>query len=155
MIKELMPYTPFAILSLSLLTGIQAGGPGSGSGQTGEAAPALSVVEFPNATELRPGVWGGGQPTREQLQAAAAAGVKSVVNLRPLTEEGAWDERAYVEELGMRYVHIPVAGPAEITEENADLLAAVIDDAQARPVLIHCASGKRAGALFALAQRAD
>jgi len=51
--------------------------------------------------------------------------------------------------LGMTYVSIPIAGAADISEENARRLAEVLD-VGADPVVVHCASGNRVGALFAL-----
>lgn len=92
----------------------------------------------------------GGQPTSEELAALAAAGYKTVVNLRPETEEGAWDEGPELEELGVRYVHIPVAGPDGINVENARRLAEIVDDESAYPLVVHCASGNRVGALLAM-----
>ena len=93
----------------------------------------------------------GGQPTVEDLQAAAAAGYKTVVNLRSETEHG-YDatEEATVTGLKMKYVHIPVNGPDGVTKENAQLLAQALSGPDAFPAIVHCASGNRAGALLAL-----
>ncbi len=91
----------------------------------------------------------GGQPTEAHLEAAEEKGFRTVVNLRPDEEFDEFDEQAVVEDLGMRYVHIPVADEHDITAERADALAAIFDDPEARPTLIHCSSGNRVGALFA------
>jgi len=163
MIKKLVTRTSLIFLSLLMLAGCHGHGDGhAADGSHGTAEEVIAekveepvaklVVDIPNAVEALPGVWGGGQPTREQLQAAAEAGVKTVVNLRTLGEEGAWDEREFVEGLGMRFVHIPVAGPAGITPENAELLSAITHDAQTHPAMVHCASGRRVGALIAMGQ---
>lgn len=93
-----------------------------------------------------------GQPTREQLAAAAAAGVRTVINLRPVNEFDEYDEQAAVTEAGMRYVLIPVAGPEDINQGNAWQL----DDALAeegRPAMVHCKSSNRVGALMAFRAR--
>jgi protein tyrosine phosphatase (PTP) superfamily phosphohydrolase (DUF442 family) len=51
----------------------------------------------------------------------------------------------------MTYVSIPVAGQAGLTKENVARLDAALKDASAKgPVLLHCASGNRIGALLAL-----
>jgi len=51
----------------------------------------------------------GGQPTEEQIQAAAAEGVKVVINLATLNRESTLrDEAGLVRSLGMTYHHIPV-----------------------------------------------
>ena len=91
----------------------------------------------------------GGQPNQAQLKTLSEAGIKHIINLR-MPEEQNWDERQRVQSLGMQYHTIPIAGADNITAENATALAnllAAIDD---EPVLIHCASGNRVGALIAV-----
>jgi protein tyrosine phosphatase (PTP) superfamily phosphohydrolase (DUF442 family) len=51
----------------------------------------------------------------------------------------------------MRYVHIPVAGADGLTRENVELLHSALAEARDEgPVLLHCGSGNRIGALLAL-----
>lgn len=111
--------------------------------------PPAPRIEIVNALTPLPGVLSGGQVTAEQLAAAAAAGYRTVVNLRTSEEPLDWDEPARVEELGMRYVALPIAGAADVTRENAEKLARILEEAP-RPLLLHCGSGNRVGALFAL-----
>jgi uncharacterized protein (TIGR01244 family) len=59
------------------------------------------------------------------------------------------DEAAEVRAAGMRYVAIPVAGADGIDEANARRLGEALRAADG-PVLVHCASGNRAGGLLAL-----
>ena len=54
-----------------------------------------------------------------------------------------------IEALGMRYVAIPVDGSEGLTIENAQFLAAALATSDA-PVIVHCGSGNRVGALFSL-----
>lgn len=115
-----------------------------------ETAANPLQVPIPNARMLADDVLSGGQPTVEQFEQAAAAGFRTVVNLRTPGEEGVWDEAPKAEELGLRYVAIPVAGVEGLTVENARDLAEIFDDPGARPLMIHCGSGNRIGALFAL-----
>jgi uncharacterized protein (TIGR01244 family) len=114
------------------------------------AAPTL-LLPLPNARVPIAGVLSGGQPTQEQVAAAGAAGCKTVINLRPETEPGfAWEPEA-VRAAGMAYVSIPVAGAAGLTRENVARFDAALEEATARgPVILHCSSGNRAGALLAL-----
>lgn len=101
---------------------------------------------LPNAKQPEEGLLLGGQPTVEQLEQAREAGFKTVINMRGLDEPGvAKDE---VEALGMTYVAIPVAGQAGISEENAQALATALEEAEG-PVIVHCGSGNRVGAIFA------
>ncbi|MBA3393109.1 MAG: hypothetical protein H0T89_10715 [Deltaproteobacteria bacterium] len=92
----------------------------------------------------------GGQPTEEHLTLAKSNGVKVVVNLRTAAEEKDYaTEPKKVEELGMKYVHIPIDSKTGegLNEENAKKLATLLAE---KPAIIHCGSGQRVGALFAL-----
>ncbi|MEM7503960.1 MAG: sulfur transferase domain-containing protein [Pseudomonadota bacterium] len=95
-----------------------------------------------------------GQPTRELLERAADAGYAAVIDLRGADEERGLDERAVTESLGMTYVSIPLSTPADATLGAAAEVAGVLRGVDG-PVLLHCASGNRVGALFALNAAAD
>ncbi len=92
----------------------------------------------------------GGQPSLECLEAVRAAGYHTVVNLRPAGEFEDFDEARVVRDLGIDYVHIPVIGVDSLSTEAVASLDAVLADQRRRPVLIHCASGNRVGALIAI-----
>ncbi len=111
-------------------------------------ASGSALVPIPNAA-LFEGILVGGHPSDEDLRAAKEAGYKTIVNLQLESEPGVAEERAAVEALGMKYVGIPIAGASGMTEKHA----AALDDALASnpgPAMVHCASGNRVGALFAL-----
>lgn len=125
----------------------------AGSSATAETEPVPGPapwVAIPNVAQPVPGVLTGGQPTRDQLEEAAAAGYKTVVNLRTLSEDGAWDETEFVTQLGMEFVHLPISGTQDINRENAAALRKILRDPEVQPVMVHCASGNRVGALFAV-----
>ncbi|MGG6294159.1 beta-lactamase hydrolase domain-containing protein [Leptolyngbya sp. AN02str] len=87
-----------------------------------------------------------GQPTTEQLQQGAHQGIQSVLNLRSPQEDGFWHgEPAQAQATGLEYANIPVS-PDRITEELADQVLQSIDQLP-KPVLIHCKSGLRSGAI--------
>lgn len=114
-----------------------------------DSPPVLDGLQFKNAKTPQEGVISGGQPTEDEFRHAAKLGYQTVVNLRTDGEEIPFDEPALVEQLGMKYVHLPIAGAEGITSENAAALAEILGNAE-RPVLLHCGSGNRVGALFAL-----
>ncbi len=123
--------------------------PGEPIGQM-EAEATVPLIDIPNAVMPFDDLLIGGQPTQDDLRRAAEEGYTTVVNLRPDDELPAWYTRSFIEdELGLRYHRIPVAGADDVTEENAEELAAIVDDADMFPVLMHCSSGNRVGALFA------
>ncbi|MER2023534.1 MAG: sulfur transferase domain-containing protein [Stenotrophomonas sp.] len=113
-------------------------------------APCLPTwaAELPFA-QPRPELYTAGQPSAAELQQAAAAGITTVIDLRQPDEARGFDETAAAERLGLRYVRIPVAGAAGLTDANAQALRTALAQSQG-PVLLHCASGNRAGALLAL-----
>jgi uncharacterized protein (TIGR01244 family) len=92
----------------------------------------------------------GGQPSLEQLARVKDDGFKSVLNLRPSTENAGFDEHAEVTRLGMKYLHLPVATAKDLTRAAADNLGQILNDKTNLPILVHCGSGNRVGALFAL-----
>lgn len=91
----------------------------------------------------------GGQPSEESLDVMAAHGFDTIVTVRA-EGEIAWDERAVVEASGLRFVRVPIPNPVhEITDEQVSALADVLADGPGR-VLLHCGSGNRAAALWAV-----
>ena len=87
-------------------------------------------------------------PSEGDLRALAEDGYKAVVNLRcqdeadqPLAPDR---EGEVVASLGLEYCLLPVAG-GTISDELVDEFRASVE-ALPKPVLVHCASGKRAGA---------
>jgi len=106
-------------------------------------------AELPNRRDVLEGITTAGQPSQAALSAAAAAGYKSVIDLRAPSEDRGLDEKAAVESLGMSYVNLPVDGSGGVSYANARALDKLLAEAP-KPVLVHCASGNRVGALLAL-----
>lgn len=98
---------------------------------------------------------GRSQPSEEDLRQLAADGFASIIDLRQLGEgaEGLSPplEAAAAGRNGLRYAHIPVPMDRLETEMFDDVAAALQE--MPAPVLVHCASGKRAGT-FAIASTA-
>ena len=116
-----------------------------------EPTPAIpDKVEIRNALTPSPGLLTGGQPTPEQFDEIAQAGYRTVINLRGEGEEGRWDEASRAAELGLEYLELPIAGRGDINRENALALAELLAANGRLPAVVHCASGNRVGALFAL-----
>ena len=114
--------------------------------------PASGHAQLLNEAEPLPGVVTAGQPDAAALAGLAERGFVTVIDLRTDTEDRGFEEPAVVEDLGMRYVSLPINGSESINYENAATLDAVLEAADG-PVLLHCASGNRAGALLSLRQR--
>ena len=112
-------------------------------------APSQELGDFGllNAHQPLDGVLFGGQPEPGQLEAMARAGFKTVLDLRREVEERGFDEPGYVEELGLEYVSIPVGSETLQVKETYERFTEILENAE-RPILVHCASGNRVGALY-------
>jgi len=111
------------------------------------AAIASSGIAFLSAHAK--GVYAAGQPSAEQYEILKSEGVKHVINLRPESETKG-SEAPLVESLGMQFYALPIAGPADITPANAQIMSDLLNSVNDEPTLIHCASSNRIGALIAL-----
>jgi len=107
---------------------------------------------IPNRGEPLENVTTGGQPDVASLESLAESGYTTVIDLRRPSENRGIEEQSEVEGLGMSYVSIPVDGADGVTYENAELLNQVLGQVEG-PVLIHCGSGNRAGALLSLREK--
>lgn len=119
--------------------------------QPTQAPPLAERAEWPGTPNLRrsDARYFAGQPSEEGLRHAAEAGVVAVINLRDddLSDLG-YDEPALCQSLGLSYRQIPIDG-ASFGEADVDAFVAALDAADG-PVLVHCSSGNRVGALWAL-----
>jgi protein tyrosine phosphatase (PTP) superfamily phosphohydrolase (DUF442 family) len=111
---------------------------------------AIRQAELMNLNTPESNALASGQPTPEQIKVLADAGVRHIVSLRR-PEEIDWDERAVVEANGMQFHSIPVAGLMGVTKENATKLEDLLNSFGNEPVLVHCGSSNRVGALKTLA----
>ncbi len=146
----------------SLVTGILLAGCALPAGCAQPASPPLppAVTAIPPA-ELRrdpsvlpaSGYLATGQPDAATLSAIAAAGYTAVVDLRMPGESRGFDEAGTARALGLSYHALPVAGPDDVSWDKAAELDEILAGLDG-PVLLHCASGNRVGALFALRTKA-
>jgi uncharacterized protein (TIGR01244 family) len=119
----------------------------------GSARIHVDIATVTESNDLRPvdGITSAGQPNAEQFALAAEAGYVAVVDIRGENEDRGLDEEAVLDELGMDYVLLPVGSPGAVSMENAAILDQILADYDG-PVLVHCGSGNRVGALLALRQ---
>lgn len=94
-----------------------------------------------------------GQPTADSIAQLKSAGINTVIDLRPDAETPDLDEKAVVEQHGLKYRSLPISGAADLTRENVSRFDQLLQETAADNVLIHCASGNRVGAMLALQAR--
>jgi uncharacterized protein (TIGR01244 family) len=112
------------------------------------------LADLPNRRDVIEGITAAGQPSAAALETAAKSGYRSVIDLRAPSEDRGFDERATVEGLKMSYVNLPVDGAGGVSYANAGALDKLLATLP-KPILLHCASGNRVGALLALRANAD
>lgn len=103
-----------------------------------------------NLQHPTPTMYAAGQPKPDAFASFAKAGVAHVINLRLPQEAPELDEAAIVAGAGMAYYNIPIAGASDLTRDNVKQLDELLGKIGNDPVLIHCSSGNRVGALMAL-----
>ena len=96
------------------------------------------------------GMTSAGQPDTAALSVFAEQGYTTVIDLRTEGEDRGFDEAKVVEGLGMKYISLPT-GSADINFDHARFLDTLVSEADG-PVLVHCGSGNRVGALLALSK---
>lgn len=119
--------------------------------QYAQAEPAIDIksADIPALRDANQSLFTSGQPSKEALEILAKNGLKHVINLRPASEMD-WNEKAWVESLGMHYHSIPIAGAKDITPDNATKLRDLLRTLENEPTLLHCSSSNRVGGLRAL-----
>lgn len=113
------------------------------------AAPAAAqdVPPIRNFLQVTPDFCTGGQPRLEHFATLKANGVKAVLNLRQPSEHRAEEEKAAVEQAGLKYFNIPVVFGTP-TDAMADEFLRITDDPANRPMFIHCTAAIRVGAFW-------
>lgn len=122
-------------------------------------AAAIATVSHAQQKQTREGISNytkvdavvacGGATEVSALDGLKADGIRSIINLRVATEQGAnveqHQERARA--LDLNYFHLPMSGSAPDTKVVDEFLA-VIADKTNQPVYIHCASANRVGTVW-------
>jgi uncharacterized protein (TIGR01244 family) len=110
------------------------------------------MPSLPPLAELAPGLSAAGKLDRDDIEALAAAGVRTIVNNRPDDEDPgqvpAAEARRLAESHGIAYHHIPVTA-ASLTRADVDAFAKVLASAP-QPIVVHCRSGTRSTLLWSL-----
>jgi sulfide:quinone oxidoreductase len=107
---------------------------------------------MPHLMELAPGLTAAGALSREDIEALAASGVKTIINNRPDAEDpgqlSADEARALCAARGVAYHHIPFVA-ATLTRADIDAFEQVLMTAS-HPMVAHCRSGTRSTMIWAL-----
>lgn len=120
----------------------------TGAGCASSVTPA-DVPVVSGAVSPMPGVISAGRLASGDIVRVRDAGIRQVVDLTLDVETPDFDEAAAVRAAGLVYSNLPLRGAVDLTRENVLAFDALLRGAK-RPVLVHCASGNRVGAIAAL-----
>lgn len=120
-----------------------------GESKTDASSRTLKAEELGQITPLhRSGqIYLAGQPAEADFDLIRKAGVKTVINLRT-ERELKWDEALYLKMLQLDYVHIPFRKPDSLTPAVFDQCRKLLNDKSRQPLMLHCASANRVGAIW-------
>ncbi len=111
-------------------------------------AQTADPVAIYNFSRVNDNYFRGSQPTAATMKELAAAGIKTVIDLR---KDKIAAEEGWAAALGMKYVNIPMRASRPATEEQAEYFLTLVNDPANWPVYVHCKGGRhRTGALTAI-----
>ena len=102
-----------------------------------------------NYNRVSPYVANAGLLRGKGLEEAKRLGFKLVIDLRAPNEDGAVEEEQLAKDIGVNYQRIVVGRGAPDWSE-IDKFAALVEDPKLYPILVHCVSSNRSGAIWAM-----
>ncbi len=88
-----------------------------------------------------------GQPSPDDLAIFRSKGIKTVITLRH-TKELSWDEANAVKQNDMKFIQVPFLGADQLKPKTFDKLLEILRDKKQGPVVLHCGSSNRVGAIW-------
>lgn len=101
-----------------------------------------------NYLRATPYVGTGGNIDATGIPLLKSLGFKTVVDLN-LDDEGAAVQGPMIEKAGLAFIHVPVPTKAPTPEQVAEF-AKIVENPANYPILVHCESANRVGAMWAL-----
>jgi len=89
-----------------------------------------------------------GQPSAEDLEKFKEAGVKTVVNLRLEDENTKFNEASALADMGIDYQNPGFNSAATLSDPIFRRVRDLLTSSNNEPLLLHCASGNRVGAVW-------
>ncbi len=108
---------------------------------------------FKNYLRAAPYIGTAGIVAAGGFEEAKRLGYQTVINLNT-SEEGLAEEEQYVRDAGLTYISIQVSTKAPTAEQVA-MFADYVNDPANYPILVHCMSANRVGAMWALYRTAN
>jgi len=120
----------------------------AGSGKKKEGARGGAAISIDNYGQVNDHIYRGSQPKDEEYQELAAAGIKTVLDLREDAKSGS---KADAEQAGLQYVNLPLGDKEYPQADAARRFLEIVNDQTNWPVYVHCAGGRhRTGSMIAV-----
>ena len=104
----------------------------------------------PHLRQIAAEIYCGGQPNDDGLKILKQMGIKTIINLREEPEQIA-REKELVEELGMKFLSVPMTPFQEPSEASIKNFLEVAMNPESHPVFVHCLHGQdRTGAMVCI-----
>jgi tyrosine-protein phosphatase SIW14 len=108
----------------------------------------VSPISIENFGKVNDNYYRGSQPTAEQFAELSTLGIKTIVDLRKDSIQGASQQ---ARNAGLQYVNIPLTTKRPATEDQTAQFLKVINDPANWPVFVHCKGGRhRTGEMTAI-----
>jgi tyrosine-protein phosphatase SIW14 len=137
-------------LFLGLSLGLSAAAPAAAEPKAPAAAQAIALpaIGIDNFGQVNSHYYRGAQPKGRDFADLSGLGVKLVIDL---AAEGDRNERANVEQAGMKFVRIPMTTSARPAQDVLDQFLALVNEPANQPVYVHCMGGRhRTGVMTAV-----
>jgi tyrosine-protein phosphatase SIW14 len=112
----------------------------------------LKIRGVPNPGKINEGLYRGAQPNEQGLEELKKLGITTIVDLRAEDRGKSEWERQQAEKLGMKFVHIPIAGFAAPTNEEVVQFLSLVRDPQQK-IFVHCLLGEDRTGVFVATYR--
>jgi uncharacterized protein (TIGR01244 family) len=117
-------------------------------------ATDLSKIKIDNFGKITDSYYRGAQPKGQDYADLAALGIKTVVNLT--SDDSDANEKAMVEQAGMKYVQIPMTTHEPPTPGKITQFLGLAANPESTPIYVHCVGGKhRTGIMTAIYRMSD
>jgi protein tyrosine phosphatase (PTP) superfamily phosphohydrolase (DUF442 family) len=146
---------PLALLVLCVIPQVHAQGtvqPITPSVMSSAYGEKLKIRGVPNPGKINDGFYRGAQPNEQGLEELKKLGITTIVDLRAEDRGKSEWERQQAEKLGMRFVHIPIAGFAAPTNEEVAQFLSLFRDSQQK-IFVHCLLGEDRTGVFVATYR--
>lgn len=113
-------------------------------------SPSLTEMPaLPQLAEPAKGVFTSGRLSDVDIENIQRSGIREVIDLTLDGETPDFDEATAARSRGLAYRNLPIKGSDGLSMENVLAFDALLRSSK-RPVLVHCASSNRVGAMAAL-----